>query len=51
VADAVALQAGLGLLLHRGEGLEGFPAAFRQSRSALEAGFPLPFPAPSEVTP
>lgn len=51
VADAVALQAGLGLLLHRGADLGSLPAAYREARAALEAGFPLPFPVPGEVTP
>ncbi|HTL98036.1 MAG TPA: anthranilate phosphoribosyltransferase [Holophagaceae bacterium] len=46
VADGVALQAGLGLLLHRGLPLEGLPGAFSECRETLEAGFefPLPFP-------
>lgn len=51
VADAVALQAGLGLLLHRGEELTHLPAACNEARQALEQGFPLPFPAPGEVRP
>ena len=51
VADAVALQAGLGLLLHRGGALAGLPAAFGEARQVLERGFPLPFPVPGEVRP
>lgn len=43
VADAVALQAGLGLVLHRDLGLEALAGAFQESRSALEHGFSLPF--------
>lgn len=49
VADAVALQAGLGLLLHRGQDLSDLPGAFLEARQALERGFPLPFPGPAEV--
>ena len=45
VADGVALQAGLGLLLHRGHALDRLPAAFTESREALSAGFALPLPA------
>jgi anthranilate phosphoribosyltransferase len=45
VADAVALQAGLGLLLHRDSPLEGLPQAFCEARVALQQGFPLPFSA------
>jgi anthranilate phosphoribosyltransferase len=51
VADAVALQAGLGLLLHRGGALTHLPAACGEARQALERGFPLPFPVPGEVRP
>jgi len=51
VADAVALQAGLGLLLHRSDDLGGLSGACREARNALEAGFPLPFPVPGEVVP
>ena len=43
VADAVALQAGLGLLLHRNLGLEVLGEAFRESRQRLDQGFTLPF--------
>ena len=49
VADAVALQAGLGLLLHRNQGLAELPGAFREARLALGSGFPLPFPTTGEV--
>lgn len=49
VADAVALQAGLGLLLHRDEGLDQLPARFAEAREALTAGFAFPLPA-KEVT-
>jgi anthranilate phosphoribosyltransferase len=44
VADAVALQAGLGLVLHRGGGLEALPEATREARTALDRGFAPPFP-------
>ncbi|WP_306589382.1 anthranilate phosphoribosyltransferase [Geothrix sp. 21YS21S-4] len=50
VADAVALQAGLGLLLHRDLRLEALPAAFGEARGALDHGFAWPFP-PSEARP
>ena len=50
VADAVALQAGLGLILHRGGDLDGLPRAFQEARAALDRGFTLPFPA-AEVAP
>ncbi|HET8714568.1 MAG TPA: anthranilate phosphoribosyltransferase [Holophagaceae bacterium] len=49
VADAVALQAGLGQLLHRDEGLDQLPARFAEAREALAAGFAFPIPA-KEVT-
>lgn len=45
VADAVALQAGLGLLLHRGLPLESLPGAFTGCREALAGGFAFPIPA------
>jgi len=51
VADAVALQAALGLHLHRNAGLEGLGESFRETRSRLDRGFPLPFVLPSEVRP
>jgi anthranilate phosphoribosyltransferase len=45
VADGVALQAGLGLLLHRGLPLDHLADAFAESREALRAGFAFPLPA------
>jgi len=51
VADAVALQAALGLHLHRGAGLEGLAETMRQVRSRMDHGFPLPFALASEVRP
>lgn len=45
VADAVALQAGLGLVLHRGASLDGLPGTFQEARAALDRGFGPPFPA------
>jgi anthranilate phosphoribosyltransferase len=44
VADAVALQAGLGLALHRSGSLEGLAQTFHEVRAALDHGFALPFP-------
>jgi hypothetical protein len=44
VADGVALQAGLGLLLHRGLPLESLPGAFTECREVLAAGFAFPLP-------
>jgi anthranilate phosphoribosyltransferase len=43
VADAVALQAGLGLVLHRDLDLPDLGVAFREARAVLESGFSLPF--------
>ena len=43
VADAVALQAGLGLLLHRDQPLAALAETFREARAAMDLGFPLPF--------
>ncbi|WLT30151.1 anthranilate phosphoribosyltransferase [Geothrix sp. PMB-07] len=43
VADAVALQAALGLHLHRDLGLEGLAETLREVRSRLDQGFTLPF--------
>jgi anthranilate phosphoribosyltransferase len=51
VADAVALQAALGLQLHRNAGLEGLEDALREARLRLEGGFTLPFAPPAEVRP
>ncbi|MBS0200816.1 MAG: anthranilate phosphoribosyltransferase [Proteobacteria bacterium] len=45
VADAVALQAGLGLLLHRNASLSELPAAMHECRNVLENGFEPPLPA------
>ena len=50
VADAVALQAALGLHLHRQAGLEGLPDTLRETRAQIDRGFPPPFAAP-EVQP
>ncbi len=44
VADAVALQAGLGLLLHRNESLPQLPQVMRECRDVLENGFIAPLP-------
>ncbi len=44
VADGVALQAGLGLLLHRDLPLSGLASAYQEAREALRAGFRLPLP-------
>lgn len=43
IADAVGLQAGLGLLLHRGEPLDRLGVAFQESRAILQDGFKLSF--------
>jgi anthranilate phosphoribosyltransferase len=51
VADAVALQAALGLQLHRDAGLEGLGTSLREARLRLEEGFTLPFVLPVEVRP
>jgi anthranilate phosphoribosyltransferase len=44
VADAVALQAGMGLALHRDGLLDGLAETYREIRAALNHGFALPFP-------
>ncbi len=44
LADAVALQAGLGLLLHRGLPLDALAGTQQEARARLERGFPLPLP-------
>ncbi len=44
VADAVALQTALGLLLHRGLDLGCLRDALLETRAALQKGFPLPLP-------
>lgn len=51
VADAVALQAALGLHLHRDAGLVALGDTFKEARARLDHGFPLPFAMPSEVLP
>jgi len=51
VADAVALQAALGLQLHRKQGLEGLGDSLREARTQLERGFALPFTMAPEVRP
>ena len=43
VADAVALQAAFGLLLHRRQPLGEIAGAFREARDRVEQGIPLPF--------
>lgn len=43
VADAVALQAALGLLLYRGAPLSALGEAYAEARSAVQSGFDLPF--------
>ena len=48
VADAVALQTSLGLLLHRNQSLQTLGDTYREARASLDAGFALPFPAPLE---
>ncbi|MFN7957562.1 MAG: anthranilate phosphoribosyltransferase [Holophagaceae bacterium] len=45
VADAVALQAALGLHLHRQVGLEGLADTLREVRAQIDRGFPPPFAA------
>jgi anthranilate phosphoribosyltransferase len=44
VADGVALQAALGLVLHRNADLEALSARFQEARGALDSGFDLPLP-------
>ncbi len=51
VADAVALQAALGLHLHRGASLQGLAATLKEARSEVDRGFPLPFTLPPEARP
>ncbi len=51
VADAVALQSALGLLLHRNLGLEQLASVLREVRARLDQGFGLPFNHPSEERP
>ena len=49
VADGVALQAGLGLLLHRDLPLERLPGAFAECRETLARGFAFPLPSKEVV--
>jgi hypothetical protein len=51
VADAVALQAALGLLLHRNAGLEHLGESLKETRARIDQGFSLPFSLPSEARP
>jgi len=51
VADAVALQAALGLLLHRNAGLEHLAESLKEARARIDQGFSLPFILPSEARP
>jgi len=51
VADAVALQAALGLLLHRNSGLEHLGEFLKETRARIGQGFSLPFNHPSEARP
>jgi anthranilate phosphoribosyltransferase len=51
VADAVALQAALGLLLHRNVGLERLGESLKETRARIDRGFSLPFSLPSEAHP
>jgi anthranilate phosphoribosyltransferase len=44
VADAVALQTAMGLLLHRGLDLGFLRDVLLETRAALQKGFPLPMP-------
>lgn len=46
IADSVALQAGLGLLLHGQWPLDRLRETMREARAALDAGFPVPGAAP-----
>ena len=49
VADAVALQVALGLVLHRDSGFDSLPDFVREAKASLEGGFPLPLPTIAEV--
>ena len=44
VADAVALQSALGLVLHRNDSLEGLASVVHDLRATLDRGFSVPFP-------
>ncbi len=45
VADGVALQTALGLILHRGLPLDELPRTLNEARESLQQGFALPLPA------
>ncbi len=49
VADGVALQVALGLVLHRDVELGELPVFFREARTSIEGGFHLPLPTAEEV--
>ncbi|HJW07995.1 MAG TPA: anthranilate phosphoribosyltransferase [Holophagaceae bacterium] len=51
VADGVALQAALGLVLHRDLPLEDLSRSLKEARETLRAGMVLPLPAAQEVRP
>ena len=51
VADAVALQAALGLLLYRNAGLEHLAELLKEARARINQGFSPPFSHPSEARP
>ena len=51
VADGVALQAALGLLLHQDSPLEELPRTLLQARQALHEGFPMPLPPAAKMAP
>jgi len=51
VADAVALQAALGLLLHRNARLEQLGGFLKEARARIDQGFSLPFSHSSEARP
>jgi anthranilate phosphoribosyltransferase len=51
VADAVALQAALGLLLHRNAGLEYLGESLKEARARIDQGFNLPFVLSPEARP
>jgi anthranilate phosphoribosyltransferase len=49
VADAVALQAALGLLLHRNAGLDHLGQVLKETRARIDQGFGLPFALDTEA--
>jgi anthranilate phosphoribosyltransferase len=51
VADAVALQTALGLLLHRDAGLDHLGPVLKEARARIDQGFGLPFAHSSEARP